>query len=78
MLAAGVTPDYPRPDKPGKFTLAGWLYVMLLGVLTVLTVASFRATNTEPNSDTFKRSGWLNRNHSYPFRSFPLRPLNLP
>lgn len=41
MLAAGITPDYPRPMKPRRLTLAGWLYVVTFGVLTVLAVARF-------------------------------------
>ena len=26
MLAAGISPDYPRPSKPKRLTLFGWLY----------------------------------------------------
>ncbi|MBL9172320.1 MAG: hypothetical protein JNL10_02195 [Verrucomicrobiales bacterium] len=30
MLAAGVTPDYPRPEKPSRLTLPGWICLALL------------------------------------------------
>lgn len=30
MLAAGVTPDYPRPKKPSRLTLPGWICFGLL------------------------------------------------
>lgn len=33
MLAAGITPDYPRPTKPRRLTLFGWLYAILAGAV---------------------------------------------
>lgn len=35
MLGAGVTPDYPRPARPNRTTLIGWLYVLVFVVATV-------------------------------------------
>jgi len=39
MVAAGITPDYPRPAKPQRLTLFGWLYAFLFGLLLVLVIA---------------------------------------
>jgi len=39
MVSAGITPDYLRPMKPRRLTLAGWFYSALLTVLTVIAVA---------------------------------------
>ena len=37
MLAAGITPEYPRPAKPKRFTALGWLYALLfVGLLGML------------------------------------------
>jgi len=33
MVAAGVTPDYPRPARPRKLTWAGWVVVLVFVVL---------------------------------------------
>jgi hypothetical protein len=34
MLAAGVTPDYPRPQPPGRMAWPGWaVFLIPLGVL---------------------------------------------
>lgn len=41
MLAAGITPDYPRPERPVKLTLAGWFCAVLLGILTVSIFGNF-------------------------------------
>jgi len=38
MLAAGITPDYPRPIKPRRLTLFGWLYAFILGAFFALDV----------------------------------------
>lgn len=37
MLAAGVTPDYPRPDRPGPMPWPGWL-VLLLPVALLISL----------------------------------------
>jgi tetratricopeptide (TPR) repeat protein len=39
MLAARITPDYPRPTKPRRLTLFGWLYVFLVGGVIALAVS---------------------------------------
>ena len=36
MLAAGITPDYPRPSKPTRLTFMGWLFWLSFGFLTAL------------------------------------------
>ena len=33
MLAAGISPDYPRPRRPKKMTTVGIAYVSGLGIL---------------------------------------------
>ena len=33
MLAAGLTPDYPRPAPPGRITLPGW--VIIAGIVVM-------------------------------------------
>lgn len=33
MVEAGITPDYPRPQKPRRLTVVGWIYVISLGVI---------------------------------------------
>jgi Zn-dependent protease with chaperone function len=38
MLAAGITPDYPRPAKPGRMTGVGWLYLIAFGVMIAIAV----------------------------------------
>ena len=38
MLAAGITPDYPRPIKPRRLTLFGWLYAIILGLFFAFDV----------------------------------------
>jgi Zn-dependent protease with chaperone function len=38
MLAAGVTPDYPRPDRPKKTTWMGTVYACAPGLLLALLV----------------------------------------
>lgn len=35
MLAAGITPDYPRPAPPGRITLAGWLIIIGIVIMAV-------------------------------------------
>ncbi len=32
MLAAGLTPDFPRPAKPARLTLVGWVYAFAFGI----------------------------------------------
>jgi Zn-dependent protease with chaperone function len=39
MVAAGIAPDYPRPAKPKRLTLFGWIYVLSFGFLLGLLVA---------------------------------------
>jgi Zn-dependent protease with chaperone function len=39
MLAAGITPDFPRPAPPQRFTLFGWAVLFGLGILVGLTFA---------------------------------------
>lgn len=36
MLAAGITPDYPRPAKPKRLTLAGWVYAVSFGAFLAI------------------------------------------
>ena len=37
MLAAGVTPDFPRPDQPQKLTWTGRLhYILSCGLAGIL------------------------------------------
>ena len=38
MLAAGINPDYPRPAKPRRLTLMGWLFWFVFGSLIVMEV----------------------------------------
>jgi len=38
MVAAGVTPDYPRPAKPRKMTGAGWLIIVAMGMAVGITM----------------------------------------
>lgn len=33
MVAAGITPDYPRPARPRYLTLAGWLFWLIFAAL---------------------------------------------
>jgi len=35
MLRAGVKPDYPRPDRPKRVTLVGWLYIFAFAFATI-------------------------------------------
>jgi len=35
MLGAGVKPDYPRPDRPKRITLVGWLYILAFVFATI-------------------------------------------
>jgi tetratricopeptide (TPR) repeat protein/Zn-dependent protease with chaperone function len=39
MLAAGITPDFPRPAKPRRLTVFGWLYVFLVGIVIGLAAS---------------------------------------
>jgi hypothetical protein len=39
MLAAGITPDYPRPAKPQRFTVMGWALLIIFGIFIGLTIA---------------------------------------
>ncbi len=39
MLAAGITPDYPRPTKPRRLTLFGWLFAFSVGAVFVLAAS---------------------------------------
>jgi len=45
MLAAGITPDYPRPTKPRRLTLFGWLYAILLGAVFAFAVSRSDVAN---------------------------------
>jgi len=38
MLAAGITPDYPRPGRPKKMTWVGTVYACAFGLLFPLLV----------------------------------------
>lgn len=40
ILAAGISPDFPRPTKPRRLTPYGWFYAVSAGALLVLAVAS--------------------------------------
>jgi Zn-dependent protease with chaperone function len=42
MVAAGITPDFPRPKKPNRMSAIGWIYVFTL-VLSIVMWASNRA-----------------------------------
>jgi Zn-dependent protease with chaperone function len=35
MLGAGVKPDYPRPDRPKRITLVGWLHIFAFAFATI-------------------------------------------
>jgi hypothetical protein len=35
MLAAGVTPDYPRPQPPGRMAWPGWAVFLIPGAMAV-------------------------------------------
>ena len=39
MISAGITPGYPRPAKPNRLTLLGWIYAFSIGYLFGLLVA---------------------------------------
>ena len=41
MVAAGITPDYPRPARPKRFTLIGWAFLVALGVFIGLDIHSY-------------------------------------
>ena len=45
MLAAGITPDYPRPTKPRRLTLFGWLYAILFGAVFALAASRSDVAN---------------------------------
>lgn len=32
MLAAGITPDFPRPARPQRLTLMGWAFLISFGM----------------------------------------------
>jgi len=38
MLSAGITPDYPRPQKPKKFTWIGWVFIVLWSIVFVAMI----------------------------------------
>lgn len=40
LLAAGITPDFPRPKRPKRLTLTGWAFVFAFVSFTVLSVAA--------------------------------------
>ncbi|HSH92944.1 MAG TPA: M48 family metalloprotease [Roseimicrobium sp.] len=40
MIAAGVTPGYPRPKKPGRMTWAGYGYAVSFAILIVWMIAT--------------------------------------
>ena len=40
MLAAGITPDFPRPGRPKRLTLLGWAFIFSFVVLIVLDIVS--------------------------------------
>lgn len=42
MLAAGITPDYPRPQAPKRLT---WVGVVYLGTLVLLSIAHYVSIN---------------------------------
>jgi hypothetical protein len=33
MIAAGITPDFPRPARPKRLTIIGWILVIAFAVL---------------------------------------------
>jgi Zn-dependent protease with chaperone function len=39
MIAAGITPDFPRPARPKRLTLIGWAFVFVFGLFIALTFA---------------------------------------
>jgi Zn-dependent protease with chaperone function len=39
MVAAGITPDYPRPTRPSRLTVIGWVYAFSIGILFMLLVS---------------------------------------
>ena len=55
MLAAGITPDYPRPTKPRKLTLFGWLYAILTGAMFAFAVSRSDGANGYTN---FRKGDW--------------------
>ena len=42
MMAAGIIPDYPRPKKPKRMTIMGWIYSIALGFAFVFWASHFR------------------------------------
>jgi Zn-dependent protease with chaperone function len=40
MVAAGITPDFPRPGRPRRFTIVGWGFIVAGGVLLGLAFAN--------------------------------------
>jgi Zn-dependent protease with chaperone function len=38
MVAAGITPDFPRPARPKRFTIVGWVFIFAAVALVVLDV----------------------------------------
>lgn len=55
MLAAGITPDYPRPAKPRRLTLFGWLYAILFGAVFALAASRSDVANGYAK---FNRGNW--------------------
>jgi Zn-dependent protease with chaperone function len=39
MIAAGITPDFPRPARPKRLTLIGWAFIFAFGLFIALTFA---------------------------------------
>lgn len=40
MVAAGVTPEYPRPGRPKRMTWVGWLYILAFALCFGLRIAT--------------------------------------
>ena len=38
MVAAGLTPDFPRPARPKRLTLIGWMFILVFCLFLVLEV----------------------------------------
>ncbi len=50
LLAAGITPNYPRPKAPAKFAWTGWLMLLSFGVLLGLLLARLDQGRTPPST----------------------------
>jgi Zn-dependent protease with chaperone function len=38
MVAAGITPDFPRPDRPKRFTIIGWVFIFASAAFIVFDI----------------------------------------